>query len=76
MASGSPLELSLQPGSGPKDPVSSVLMQVERHVDNWPPRPRAHMLGGGEECREQDADGKSGALRGGGGGVAASRCGG
>ena len=47
-----------------KDLVSSVLMQVERHVDNWPPRPRAHMLGGGEGCREHDAGGKSGALGG------------
>lgn len=60
------------PGSGPKDPDSSVLMQVERHVDNWPPRPRAHMLGGGEGFREHAVGGKWGTggwvavLRGGG----------
>ena len=35
-----------QPSCGVPPP--SVLMQVERHVDHWPPGPGAHVLGGGE----------------------------
>lgn len=37
---------AVSPSCGDSDP--SVLMQVERHVDHWPPGPGAHMLGGGE----------------------------